>query len=94
MYPDLSAKVISRMNNTKMSTDRKRQGNRFYLADAVNVMNFQGKPNWMSGVLEEQLAPVTFLVRLEDGRVGKRHVDHICVNTPTDQDKCCESLTN
>ena len=56
----------------------------FHFGDSVSVVNFQGRPKWLAGVLEEQLGPLTFRVRLEDGRLWKRHVDHIRVNIPTE----------
>ena len=54
----------------------------FHIGDTVSVVNFQGRPQWLAGVLEEQLGPLTFRVRLEDGRLWKRHVNHIHVNIP------------
>ena len=49
-----------------------------------SVVNFQGRPKLLAEVLEEQLGPLTFRVRLEDGRLWKRHVDHIRVNIPAE----------
>ena len=56
----------------------------FHIGDTVSVVSFQGRPKWLARVLEEQLGPLTFRVRLEDGRLWKRHVDHIRVNIPTE----------
>ena len=41
------------------------------------AMNFQGKPKWIATVVEKQLGPLTFVVRLKDGRTWKRHQDHL-----------------
>ena len=46
----------------------------FHIGDSVSVRNFQGR----------QLGPLTFRVLLEDGRLWKRHFDHIRVNIPTE----------
>ena len=54
----------------------------FHIGDTVSVVNFQGRPKWLAGVLEEQHGTLAFRVRLEDGRLWKRHVDHIRVNIP------------
>jgi len=40
-------------------------------------MIFLGVPRWLPGVIEEKLGPVTFTVRLADGRIWRRHQDHI-----------------
>ena len=45
--------------------------------DSAWALNFQGKPKWMPTVIESQLGPLTFTVRLSDGRMWKRHQDHL-----------------
>jgi hypothetical protein len=43
----------------------------------VNVKNFGTWPKWLPGVLVKSSRPVSFEVQLEDGRVMRRHVDHM-----------------
>ena len=55
--------------------------------DTVNAMNSTGQTKWVHGVIVEQTGPVSFRVRLDDGRVLRRHVDHVrrrCVNEKED----------
>lgn len=66
------------MGNAKIIVNTKHCGRMLHVGDTVNV-NFQGKSKWMSGVLEEQLGSLTFLVQLEDDQVWKKHVYHICM---------------
>ena len=84
VYPDLSTQVTTKIDNAKRTTDKNRVERMFHIGDTVSVVNFQGRPKWLARVLEEQLGPLTFRVRLEDGRLWKRHVDHIRVNIPTE----------
>ena len=49
----------------------------FYEGDTVWAMNFAGCPKWMPGVLQRWLGPVSFTVGLVDGRLWKRHIDHL-----------------
>ena len=84
LYPDLSTQVTTKIDNAKRMTDKNRVESMFHIGDTVCVVNFQGRPKWLAGVLEEQLGPLTFRMRLEDGRLWKRHVDHIRVNIPTE----------
>ena len=44
----------------------------FHIAGAVRVVNFQGMPKWLPGILEEHIGPLAFPVRLEDGCQWKR----------------------
>ena len=84
VYPDLSTQVTTKIDNAKRTTDKIRVERMFHIGDTVSVVNFQGRPKWLGRVLEEQFGPLTFRVRLEDGRLWKRHVDHILVNIPTE----------
>ena len=54
----------------------------FHIGESVSVLNFQGRPKWLSGILEEQIGQQTYRVQLEDGCQWKRHVDHIRRNIP------------
>ena len=38
----------------------------------------------MRGVCDEKLGPVSFAVRLEDGHVWKRHIDHLLRRPPSE----------
>ena len=51
------------------------------------AMNFQGKPKWIATVVENQLGPLTFFVRLKDGRTWKRHQDHLRERRPNENDE-------
>ena len=67
VYPELSTQVTTKINNAKRMMDKNHVERMFHIGDTVSVVNFQGRPKWLAGVLEEQLGPMTFRVRLEDG---------------------------
>ena len=46
------------------------------------VRNFVGVPTWLEGIILDQIGPVSFQVRLADGRILKRHVDHVRIRYP------------
>ena len=39
--------------------------------------NFSSGPKWFTGVVEAVLGPLSYLIKLEDGRIIKRHIDHL-----------------
>jgi hypothetical protein len=39
--------------------------------------NFQAGAAWILGVIVQQLGPVTYLIEVSDGRLWKRHIDHV-----------------
>lgn len=57
----------------------------FHVGDTVYAMNFGGKPKWLQGIIEEKLGPLTVTVRLPDGRLWKRHIDHVRRRTPMEE---------
>jgi hypothetical protein len=81
--PSVQDKVLNQQSKSQLY----RGGNDriFHVGDTVIAMNFGGTPKWMPGVLEEKLGPLTFTVRLPDGRVWKRHIDHIKTRSPHEE---------
>ena len=47
------------------------------IGDSVMVRYFSAGPNWVPGVVAQRLGPLTYLIDIFDGRLWKRHVDHI-----------------
>ena len=47
------------------------------VSKTVFVRNFDGKSKWLCGVIVEQTGSLSFRVRLDAGRVARRHVDHV-----------------
>ena len=75
--PDLEAKVETKQGQMKDRHDSKSKDRQFFIGDSVYARNFLGKPKWLAGVIEENRGPVTFVVRLTDGRLFRRHQDHL-----------------
>ena len=52
----------------------------FYAGDPVYVLNFSQnnkQTKWLSGVIMNKQGPLTYIIELDDGRMFKRHTDHI-----------------
>ncbi|XP_065182448.1 uncharacterized protein K02A2.6-like [Sycon ciliatum] len=82
-FPDTSKTVFSRQ---QAAVDRRpAHSSSFCCGDPVSCVNFAGSPKLMDGVLEECLGPATFTVRLPDGRLWKRHSDHIRPRLPAEE---------
>ena len=48
------------------------------------IVNFCSGPQWIPGVINDIVGPLTYLVMLEDGRVIRRHIDHLLQRENTD----------
>ena len=73
----LNKQATARENHNAAVTERT-----FFAGDAVWAMNFAAKPKWLAGVLQTRLGPASFTVTLTDGRVWRRHVDHLRAHIP------------
>ena len=69
MQPLLHQRVLIKQGHKMQRHNVHAKDRVFYAGDPVWAVNFQGSPKWMPGVLEQQLRPVTYVVRLQDGRL-------------------------
>ena len=77
LKPDLESKVMQGQEKMKTHHDLHAKERELSIGSAVYARNFLSQPKWMPGRLVESRGPVTFLVELNDGRIWKRHIDHI-----------------
>ncbi len=75
-------KVLQKQAYDKQRHDTHAAARTFMTGDSAWALHFQGKPKWMPTVIENQLGPLTFTVRLSDGRLWKRHQDHLRERRP------------
>ena len=51
------------------------------------MKNFPTGDNWLQGTIVKVSGPLSFQVKLQDGRIVRRHVDHIIQRSPQMPDK-------
>ena len=89
LRPSLSSKIRHKQTQQKGSHDLGTKNRSFNIDDPVFVRNFASTGHrWLPGIIIEKKGPVTCHIALSDGRVFRRHVDHIrkrtCVTSDTD----------
>ena len=64
--------------STKLKShhDQKTKEMTFQTGDTVSVCNFPGD-TWIQGIIDKPSGPLSYYVKLQDGRVIHRHIDHI-----------------
>ena len=77
LLPDVESKVLTNQSKMKSQHDVHARSREFSIGDSVFARNFLGSPKWISAVITRILGPVTYLMELADGRIWKRHVDHL-----------------
>ena len=86
LRPDVSQNVHRSQERQKEHHDQHARQRTFHVGQTVMAKNMRAGPSWVPGTIVQQLGPVTYLVDVSDGRVWKRHVDHL-------KDRVAESLT-
>ena len=86
LHPDLSQTVRRRQGAQKEAHDRTSRERLFEVGQQVYARNFGHGPLWLEGTIQNCTGPVSFKILLTDGRVWRRHIDHIrrCYRQSTD----------
>ena len=72
LQPCLEKKVIEHQASQKQHHDQHSQMREFKLGDSVLVKR---NSEWISGVVSSRLGPTTYLIKLSDGGIWRRHTD-------------------
>ena len=87
-HPDVSGKVESHQAKQKELRDQ-RPLRQFTENDQVYVQDFTTrKPKWIPGTVVKVTGPLSYMIKLQDGTIVRRHVDHVRKreNSIVDQD--------
>ena len=75
---DIGGKVAAQQTRQKGMHDRHAKARFFASGDAAYALRYHGnKESWVHGSIVEQTGPLSYIVRLEDGSVVRRHVDQL-----------------
>ena len=77
MHPQVSSRVHANQFQQKMAHDQRAKNRSFELGDTVFIKNFADEPTWLPGVVTALHGLLTFDVKLGDGQVVWRHIDHV-----------------
>ena len=77
LYPNLSAQVKRKRQQQKDHHDQHSQSRDLNEGGKVYVKDFPEGKTWLPGTIAKKEGKVTYHVLLEDGRIVRRHIDHI-----------------
>ena len=86
LRPEVEDIVSSSQSVQKQNFDKHCRQRDFFVGPRVMVRNLRPGPRWVPGTLIERKGPLTYLVQVSEGRIWKRHVDHLHKTTDTQQD--------
>ena len=75
--PEAQSNVTTALGRQKDYHDLHSKYREFYPGEAVLVKDLRKDKTWWSGTVVERSTPKSYVTVLSDGRVWKRHVDHL-----------------
>ena len=85
MQPSVSTGVRNSQLRQKSAHDHCAKERQFSTNDPVFAKNFSTSgPSWIPGTISEVRGKYAFTIQLADGRVARRHIDHIRLRTCTE----------
>ncbi len=94
MLPHSGNQVL--VEQSKMVEKGKYNNRIFHKGDPVYIINFSKNAKqvkWLEGVITDKIGPLTYIIQLSDGRIFKRHVDHIKERVINEFDKSFDFVT-
>ena len=77
LRPNTQAMVEDKQAQQKKDHDVHTKQRYFQIGSSVLAKNFTSSPTWLSGTVLACLSPLTYSIQLDDGRIWKRHIDHM-----------------
>ena len=87
LRPEVGEVVSSNQATQKQNYDKHCRQREFFVGQRVMVRNLRPGLQWIPGTVIERKGPLTYLVQVAEGRIWKRHVDHLQETTDTPQDQ-------
>ena len=95
LTPDVASRVRKQQSKQEEHHDQHAQLREFQAGQVVWARNLRGGPHWKKAVIQDRLGPLSYMVRLEDGDLWRRHVDHLregpVIQQPDSDDNRSES---
>ena len=77
LKPDVQARVISKQAKQKSNRDKHGKPRTFVEGERVYAKNFGQGNRWLPGLIVSSKGPVSFEIKLQNGKKCRRHQDHL-----------------
>lgn len=75
--PNIERRIQTKQANQKRDHDQRTKQRTFNVGDLVFARNFARGSQWLPGVIKGKHGPLSYEIELSDGRIWRRHVDHV-----------------
>ena len=80
LLPDTAGRVATKQESQKRGYDERVWDRSLNIGDRVLARDFSSHAKWFTGIVHDRCGPQSFNVRLGDGRIVRRHIDHLRIN--------------
>ena len=77
LHPSVEKQVRDSQVSQKVKHDSHVRQREFTVGDLVMARNFRPGPRWTQGKVSRRIGPRQYLVRMCDGNMWRRHIDHL-----------------
>jgi transposase InsO family protein len=77
LKPDIVVRVEHKQQQQKLNHDQSAKERAFITGESVFVKNRSSDPAWLPGKVQEVTGPLSYRVKLEDGRLWRCHQDQL-----------------
>lgn len=89
LRPNITNHVNNKQASQKSAHDKHLIVRKLCVGDQVMVRSYRcGDPKWVNGTVVKQMGEVSYMVKLSDGIVWKRHIDQLVAKATNTQDDC------
>ena len=83
VFPNIEEKVVEKQSKQKEHHDKTSKRRIIKVGDSVFAKNFSlnSQLKWIKGTIKNQTGPLSFKIELQDGRMIRRHIDHIRIRS-------------
>jgi len=77
LHPDISSRVQGKQLDRKTVVDTHRRMRQLAVGQQVMTRDFYNGGRWIPGTVIDQTGPVSYRIRVQGGRIWRRHIDHM-----------------
>ena len=77
LRPDVGARIVLYQDKQKAHHDRHSKYRELKIRQPVWARNIREGPRWVQGIVADRVGPLSYLIKLPDGDLWRRHIDYL-----------------
>ena len=94
LRPNLDSQVLRQQAQQQQYHDSHCRPRTFAVGDKVLAKNFRPGSKWVPGTVVDCLSPMSYQVKVHNGMIWRRHVDHLQHIVQSEEDRSSDTSTD